>query len=111
MTDDVDDPICNECGKPRSKHGVDQMTLEPTKCPISPGDSGHTPVNNEGTRERQNMKRAQKADDIDEQLCSHPYGTPHEAEYEEQIDGTWIPVCDDHVDPTNPVRDLYPRDK
>ena len=30
-----DDPICNKCGEPRSKHGVDQRTLEPVKCPIS----------------------------------------------------------------------------
>lgn len=29
-----DDPICNRCGHPRSAHGVDQMTLEPVKCPV-----------------------------------------------------------------------------
>jgi len=27
-------PTCNKCGKKRSEHGLDQMTLEPVKCPV-----------------------------------------------------------------------------
>jgi hypothetical protein len=37
-----DDPICNKYGEPRSKHGVDQRTLEPTKCPV-PREEKTTP--------------------------------------------------------------------
>ncbi|UFK26261.1 CxxC motif protein [Hardygib1 virus] len=29
-----DDERCGRCGEPLSKHEVDQMTLEPTKCPV-----------------------------------------------------------------------------
>lgn len=32
--DDEDDDICSQCGHPRSEHGIDQRTLEPTKCPV-----------------------------------------------------------------------------
>lgn len=32
--DDNDDPTCPRCGEPRSKHGLDERTLEPTKCPV-----------------------------------------------------------------------------
>jgi hypothetical protein len=34
----TDNPTCNRCGKKRSAHGPDQMTLEPVKCPVSGRD-------------------------------------------------------------------------
>lgn len=33
--DDDDEQFCNKCGHPRREHGVDQRTLEPTKCPVN----------------------------------------------------------------------------
>lgn len=102
MTEPQKDPICNDCGEPRSEHGLDQCTMEPTKCPVAPGDMGQTPLNNEHLREKRNMQAA----DVDGIVCSHPYGEPHEAEYEQLLGGTWQPVCHDHVDPTNDVRKI-----
>lgn len=29
----TNDDICSQCGHPRSKHDIDPMTGEPTKCP------------------------------------------------------------------------------
>lgn len=29
-----DNPRCNRCGKPRSKHGIDPYSGEPVKCPV-----------------------------------------------------------------------------
>jgi hypothetical protein len=44
MTDNNtdDDPICNKCGRARSEHGLDERTLEPTKCP-APREEKTTP--------------------------------------------------------------------
>lgn len=110
MADDEDDPICTQCGKPRSAHKTDPRTLEPTKCPVAPGDQGQTVTNSEHMRERANMKRAQASDDIEGPLCAHPYGDPHEAKYKMLVDGRWVPVCQRHVDPSKECTEIYPDD-
>lgn len=32
---DTTEATCNRCGRPISEHEIDQMTMEPTKCPVS----------------------------------------------------------------------------
>jgi len=108
MTDDDSALLCTDCGQPRSAHETDPRTLEPTTCPVAPGDQGHTVDVSELMRERQNMKRA--GTDIDGPVCAHQYGEPHEAEYEQREDGRWIAVCQRHVDPTCEVRPLHAQD-
>jgi len=39
---DQEDPICNRCGKRRSKHRMDQYAGELTKCPV-PREEKTTP--------------------------------------------------------------------
>lgn len=37
-----DDPTCNQCGRPKSEHGIDQFSGEPVKCPV-PREEKTTP--------------------------------------------------------------------
>jgi len=38
-----DAPVCNRCGRPRSAHGIDPHTGEPTRCPVSREESTTPP--------------------------------------------------------------------
>jgi hypothetical protein len=46
-SNDDDDPLCNRCGEPRSKHGLDPRTLEPVKCPVSREETTTPPQEHE----------------------------------------------------------------
>jgi hypothetical protein len=35
--------ICNQCGKPRRDHEIDERTGEPTKCPVTREETNTPP--------------------------------------------------------------------